>query len=66
LRRQLVEAIFAEAEGPGAETALQGYLVARTHELGRLTRFMRSLAADGVVDVASVVVAIRQVRNLAT
>jgi glutamate dehydrogenase len=66
LRRQLVEGIFAEAEGAGTEAALQSYLVARTHELGRLTRFMRSLAVDGVTDVASVVVAIRQIRNLAT
>jgi glutamate dehydrogenase len=66
LRRQLVEGIFAEAEGPGAEAALQSYLVARTHDLGRLTRFMRSLAADGVTDVATVIVAIRQIRNLAT
>jgi len=66
LRRQLVERIFAEAGGSGSQEALQSYLVARTHELGRLTRFMRSLAADGVTDVASLVVAIRQIRNLAT
>jgi glutamate dehydrogenase len=66
LRRQLVEGIFAEADGGDVQEALQSYLVARTHELGRLTRFMRSLAADGVTDVAQVIVAIRQIRNLAT
>jgi glutamate dehydrogenase len=67
LRRQLVEGIFAEAvAGDNAQEALQSYLVARTHELGRLTRFMRSLAVDGVSDVSPVIVAIRQIRNLAT
>ncbi len=65
LRRQLVERIFAETDGGGAQHALQSYLVSRTHEIGRLTRFMRSLAVDGVSDVASVIVAIRQIRNLA-
>ncbi|MCP3975724.1 MAG: NAD-glutamate dehydrogenase [bacterium] len=66
LRRQLAESIFAEAETHDPHTALEHYLVARTHELGRLTRFMRTLAGDGVVDVAPVIVAIRQIRNLAT
>jgi len=66
LRRQLAEAIFAEADSDDPHTELEHYLVARTHELGRLTRFMRSLAADGVSDVAAVIVAIRQIRNLAT
>jgi glutamate dehydrogenase len=66
LRRQLAENIFSEAESSDPHTALEHYLVARTHELGRLTRFMRDLAGDGVTDVAAVIVAIRQIRNLAT
>jgi len=66
LRRQLAENIFSEAESHDPHTALEHYLVARTQELGRLTRFMRDLAGDGVTDVAAVIVAIRQIRNLAT
>ncbi|NND03667.1 MAG: hypothetical protein HKN91_12865, partial [Acidimicrobiia bacterium] len=66
LRRQLAESILAEAGDHKAASALEQYLVARTHELGRLTRFMRSLAVDGVTDIAAVVVAVRQIRNLAT
>ena len=57
LRRQLAEKILTQSTSPDAHTALEHYLVARTHELGRLTRFMRMLAGDGVTDVASVIVA---------
>ena len=65
LRRDLAEQILVDAPSHDPHTALEHYLVARTHELGRLTRFMRSLAADGVADVAAVIVAIRQIRQLA-
>ena len=66
LRRQLADNILDDAAALTPSTALEHYLVARIHELGRLTRFMRSLAVDGVTDIAAVVVAIRQIRNLAT
>jgi len=67
LRRELAESVFASAAASeDARQALDGYLVARTHQLGRLTRFMRNLAGDGVTDIAAVIVAIRQIRNLAT
>jgi glutamate dehydrogenase len=67
VRRQLSERILAETEPsltPAA--ALEHYLVDRVHALGRLTRFMRALAVDGVDDIAPVVVAIRQIRALAS
>lgn len=64
VRRLLAERILSDAPGLDPQTALDRYLVARTHEIGRLTRFMRSLAGDGVTDVAAVIVAIRQIRNL--
>jgi glutamate dehydrogenase len=67
VRRELAERILEEADDavePGA--ALEHYLVGRVHALGRLTRFMRELAVDGVDDVAPVVVAIRQIRALAS
>ncbi|MBT8208490.1 MAG: NAD-glutamate dehydrogenase, partial [Acidimicrobiia bacterium] len=65
LRRQLAERILTETTTHEPQEALESYLLARTHEVGRLTRFMRSLAADGITDIAPVVVAIRQIRNLA-
>ena len=65
LRRQLAERILAGADATVPQAALDHYLVEHTHELGRLTRFMRSLAVDGVDDVGSVIVAIRQIRSLA-
>ena len=64
LRRQLAERILEEAPDSDPAAALDRYLAARTAALGRLTRFMRSLAVDGVDDVASVIVAIRQIRAL--
>jgi glutamate dehydrogenase len=66
LRRQLAEHILAGSDAAVPQAALDHYLVEHTHELGRLTRFMRSLAIDGVDDVASLIVAIRQIRSLAT
>jgi glutamate dehydrogenase len=64
LRRQLAEQILEEAPEADPAYALDTYLVGRTREIGRLTRFMRGLAVDGVDDVASVVVAIRRIRTL--
>ncbi len=66
LRRQLAEHVLAGSDAAIPQAALDRYLVEHTQELGRLTRFMRSLAIDGVDDVASVIVAIRQIRSLAT
>jgi glutamate dehydrogenase len=65
LRRDLAERILAEAD-PGAnpQEAMEAYLATRGRSHDRLTRFMRSLALDGVDDIASVIVAIRQIRAL--
>jgi len=67
LRRQISERVLSESE-PSVDpaAALERYLVDRVHALGRLTRFMRDLAVDGVDDIAPVVVAIRQIRALAS
>jgi glutamate dehydrogenase len=64
LRRQLAEQILEDAPAADPAHALDTYLVGRTHEIGRLTRFMRGLAVDGVDDVAAVIVAIRRIRML--
>ncbi len=65
LRRELAELILAGAGDATSEAALDAYLVFRTAALGRLSRFMQSLASEGVDDVASVIVAIRRIRSLA-
>jgi len=65
LRRELAERILIDA-GPDAtpQDAMEAYLATRGKAHDRLTRFMRALAIDGVDDVASVIVAIRQIRAL--
>jgi glutamate dehydrogenase len=64
LRRVLVERVLAEGEGRTADEAVDLFLLAHANEEGRLIRFMRLLARDGVTDAASVVVASRQIRSL--
>ena len=49
---------------PAPQEAMEAYLATRGSAHDRLTRFMSSLAIDGVDDVASVIVAIRQIRAL--
>ena len=64
LRRQLAERVLAASEDLAGKQALESYLASRPQAMERLSRFMRSLAKDGVDDVASVVVAIRRIRVL--
>ncbi len=66
LRRQVAECVLAAAGDNEPQTALRDYLAARRREISRLDVFLRSLAGDGVTDVGTVIVAIRQIRNLAT
>jgi len=65
LRRELAERVLIEA-APDASPheAMEAYLATRSRSHDRLTHFMRALALDGVDDVASVIVAIRQIRAL--
>ena len=65
LRRDLAERVLTEAAVDiNPQEAMEAYLTTRGRSHDRLTRFMRSLAIDGVDDVASVIVAIRQIRAL--
>jgi glutamate dehydrogenase len=65
LRRELAERVLNEAAADTTpQEAMEAYLATRGRSHDRLTRFMRSLAIDGVDDVASVIVAIRQIRAL--
>jgi glutamate dehydrogenase len=66
VRRQLCEAALAEAEGASVDEAVERFLRVRSEPVARLQRFMRSLAVDGLSDLAQLTVALRQVRSLAS
>ena len=46
------------------DEAVEKFLESRAEPLGRLQRFMRGLAVDGVSDLAQLTVALRQIRAL--
>ncbi|MEA2556212.1 MAG: glutamate dehydrogenase [Actinomycetota bacterium] len=64
VRRQLAEKVLEEAGGAPIEEAVAGFLQTRAEPVARLQRFMRSLATEGVSDLAQLTVALRQVRSL--
>ncbi len=64
LRRALVCEILAEGGGRSATEAVDHYLAEHSRAVARLVRFMRSLEAQPVEDLAPVLVGIRQVRAL--
>ncbi len=64
LRRELAEGVFEESEGRPARDALDHYLVSRVSALGRLTRFVHAVSAEGVRDVESALVAVQHIRSL--
>ncbi len=68
VRRQLAQKVLAEAEGRDVqvEDAVDEYLERRSEAYARLSRFMRTLAMEGVQDLAAVTVAVRQIRALVT
>ncbi len=65
LRRELAERVLTEAATDSSpQEAMEVYLATRSKAHDRLAKFMSSLALDGVDDVSSVIVAIRQIRAL--
>ena len=64
LRRQLAERVLSEAGTRTPEDAVDAYVEGRTEAYKRLRRFMDSLEADGVHDLAPLTVAVRQIRAL--
>ena len=64
IRRQLAEKVLEEAEGAPIDQAAAAFLEARADPIGRLQRFIRSLATEGVSDLSQVIVALRQIRSL--
>ena len=64
IRRQLAEKVLEEAGGAPMDEAVTAFLASRIDAVGRLQRFMRSLATEGVSDISQVTVALRQIRSL--
>jgi glutamate dehydrogenase len=64
LRRQLAEVALAECGPLPIDEAVEKFLESRSEPLGRLQRFMRGLAVDGMSDLAQLTVALRQIRAL--
>ena len=64
VRREIVENVLEHAGGRPIDEAVVAYLEDRAAPYGRLQRFMRSLAMEGVTDIAQLTVALRQIRSL--
>ncbi|HET9673119.1 MAG TPA: NAD-glutamate dehydrogenase [Actinomycetota bacterium] len=64
IRRQIIERVLEEAGGRPIDEAVDVFLDDRAAPFGRLQRFMRSLAMEGVTDLSQLTVALRQLRAL--
>jgi glutamate dehydrogenase len=64
VRRELCEEAIAEGAGRPIDEAVDAFLQARPQGLGRLQRFTRSVAMEGVSDLSQLTVALRQLRAL--
>jgi glutamate dehydrogenase len=63
LRRSLAEVVLAECGGLPIDEAVEKFMESRQDAVARLQRFLRSLAVDGMNDLAQVTVALRQIRS---
>jgi glutamate dehydrogenase len=66
IRREIVEGVLEQAGGRPIEEAIDAFLEDRAGPFGRLQRFLRSLAMEGVTDLSQLTVALRQLRALAS
>jgi len=64
LRRTLAEVVLAECGGLPIDEAVEKFMESRDDAVTRLQRFLRSLAVDGMNDLAKLTVALRQIRSL--
>jgi glutamate dehydrogenase len=66
VRRQIAERVLAGDDGASvpADAAVEAFLERRAESNARLQRFMRTLAMEGVTDLAQLTVALRQIRSL--
>ena len=64
LRRTLAEAVLDECGALPIDEGVDKFIESRAETFARLQRFMRSLAVDGMGDLAQLTVALRQIRSL--
>jgi glutamate dehydrogenase len=64
VRRELCEQAIAASQGKPIDEAIEAVLEAKPQALGRMQRFTRTLAMEGVSDLAQLTVALRQLRSL--
>jgi glutamate dehydrogenase len=64
IRRQIIETVLEQAGGRPIDEAVDAFLEDRSAAYGRVQRFMRSLAMEGVTDLSQLTVALRQLRSL--
>ena len=62
VRRRAVERAFTDAHGKTGVDAVDAFLASRASHVARLVRFMRQIDTSGEVDMAQLMVSIRQVR----
>jgi glutamate dehydrogenase len=64
IRREIIETVLEHAGGRPIDEAVDAFLEYRSAAYGRVQRFMRSLAMEGVSDLSQLTVALRQLRSL--
>jgi glutamate dehydrogenase len=64
LRRQMAEVVMAQAGGRPIDEAVDAFLEEHADAMGRVEKFMRGLAMEGVSDLAQITVGLRQIRSL--
>jgi glutamate dehydrogenase len=64
IRREIIETVLEHAGGRPIDEAVDALLDDRRAAYGRVQRFMRSLAMEGVTDLSQLTVALRQLRSL--
>jgi glutamate dehydrogenase len=64
IRREIIETVLEHAGGRPMDEAVDAFLEDRSAAYGRVQRFMRSLAMEGVTDLSQLTVALRQLRSL--
>ncbi len=63
IRRAITERVLEVAGGAPIDEAVEAFLEDRAEQVARLQRFMRSLAVEGVTDLAQMTVALRQLHS---
>ncbi len=64
IRREIIETVLEHSGGRPIDEAVDVFLEDKSAAYGRVQRFMRGLAMEGVTDLSQLTVALRQLRSL--